>query len=131
VSFKKKNKEINIIRREYALNLDFPESNEGGIWAQLLNDVVFDKKMYNVIAIQKPCYDPEDYDLGKFSAELLDDGSGIVILTEPSAPHFMLNDVAKIYGKEDKRNKDGVFSKMFNAHSVSANKIRKMPNHSF
>jgi hypothetical protein len=107
------------------LNLDFPEDNEGGVWAQYVSDVVSEKRMYNVIAIQKPCYDVRDYELGMISAELLDDGSGVII-TEPSAPHFMINKIEKIYGKDDK--KDEMFFKMSRLHATAANAIRKEPS---
>ena len=97
-----------------------PEQNSGGIWAYLATDVVpkDSKQAYNVIVVVKPIADFDDYEKGRYSATLVADGSGIII-TEPTAPGFIVQDLKKLYTREE-RDKDPVFSRIHFGHNTAA-----------
>jgi hypothetical protein len=109
----------------YELNLDQPEDNVG-VWAQIAINLVHDDKLYNAVVIQKNFSDAADYQHARISASLLPDGSGVVV-TEPKAANFMINDVEKMYSKKDQET-DPLFSKLYLAHAASANQIRNKPD---
>jgi hypothetical protein len=101
-----------------------PERNAGGIWAYKATDIVpkESKQAYDAIVVVKPIVDFDDYEKGRYSATLATDGKGIII-TEPTAPNFIIQDLKKLYTEEERKD-HCVYSRVHFGHNTAANAVR-------